>query len=158
MGTLIDTIKVKEVWIGLLISISVGIVLGYILKDFNMGLYYGTFASISASLFGFLITALSIMFVFPKKGRMKVLMKHRLYPTLFYGFVLAIIFQIFLFMFSLFGIFFDKVVIYQNIIYVTILSISLFFLFICIWILKMLIDLTFEKEKKFLRGKDINFQ
>ena len=145
MGKLRDTLKVKEVYIGIIISIGIGIILGYGLKGFDMTDYYGTFAGISASLFGFLITALSIMFVFPKKGRMKVLTKHRLYPTLFYGFLLAIIFQIILFAFSLFGIFFNKIWEYQTTLFIIVLSVSIMFLCLSILILKMMLDISFEK-------------
>lgn len=146
MGKLAETIKVKEVYRGLIVSIIIGFILGIILKNFDMNDFYGTFAGVSASLFGFLVTALSIILVFPKKGRMKVLEKHRLYPTLFYGFILAIFSQILLFIFSLFGIFFSKIWEYQTTLFIIVLSVSILFLLLCIWILKMMLDVLFDKH------------
>ena len=106
---------------------------------------YTTFLSVSASLVGFLITTLSILLVFPNGGRMSILKKHKSYKQLFNIFILAISFQIILFIISLIGNLYCVLNHTFKILFLWILLLSIMLLILCLWIIKKMIDTLFNE-------------
>lgn len=107
---------------------------------------YGIFISISASLFGFLITTLSILLIFPEDGRIIILKEHESYKMLFDIFLFTIFLEILLFLISLIGNLYCISNYEFKIIFIWILLISILFIILCLWIIKRLIDTLFNKE------------
>ncbi len=108
-------------------------------------IHYETFLSVSASLFGFLITVMSILLVFPDNGRIYLLKQHNDYELLFMIFLFSIVLQILIFIFSLIGMLcYDFK--FLNIIFIFVLSLSILFTFLDIWILKRMINILCIKE------------
>lgn len=107
---------------------------------------YGIFISISASLFGFLITTLSILLIFPDDGRIIILKEHESYKMLFDIFLFTIFLEILLFLISLIGNLYCIPNYEFKIIFIWILLISILFIILCLWIIKRLIDTLFNKE------------
>lgn len=137
--------KTMEVKIIFIISI-IGV---YGLINFNLiptHIDYSIYLSISASLFGFLITTLSILLIFPDEGRIKLLKEHESYNMLFNIFLFAIFLEIILFLISLIGNLYCIVNYEFKIIFIWILLISILFIIFCIWIIKKLIDTLLNKE------------
>jgi hypothetical protein len=158
MGKFIKSLKVYEVGIPIIILIIVFSILGVLFfENFPLNKHYNVIASISGSLVGFLITSLSLIYVFPNEGRIIRLKKLEIYQKILFAFVFGIIFQLILFFISLIGMFFGTLIHFQNTIFLVVFIVSMYFLLFEIWVLKRLIDLTFVKEKKYLKGKDIDF-
>ena len=107
---------------------------------------YSIYISISASLFGFLITTLSILLIFPNEGRIKILKEHESYKMLFNIFLFTIFLEILLFLISLIGNLYCISCYEFKIIFIWILLISILFIILCLWIIKRLIDTLFNKE------------
>lgn len=129
-------------------SLIISIILVLILIYFNkipLELDYGIFLSISVSLFGFLITALSILLVFPENGRIGLLKQHKDYELLFMIFLFSIVLQVIIFSLSLIGtLFYDFY--FMRIITLFFLILSLQFIILDLWILKRMINILFKEE------------
>ena len=137
---MIDLFKIKEIQFIAIISLIIFIIiLFYFDKISNITICYETFLSISASLFGFLITTLSILIVFPDKGRMKILNKHNLYRYLFDIVIVSIILQFIIFIFSLIGNLFSFKNIWISFLFIILIVMSLEFLLLDIWALSYFI-------------------
>ena len=143
---MIDLFKIKEIQFIAIISLIIFIIiLFYFDKISNITICYETFLSISASLFGFLITTLSILIVFPDKGRMKILNKHNLYRYLFDIVIVSIILQFIIFIFSLIGNLFSFKNIWISFLFIILIVMSLEFLLLDIWIIKKMIETMLNK-------------
>lgn len=129
-------------------SLIISIILVLILIYFNkipLELDYGIFLSISVSLFGFLITALSILLVFPENGKIGLLKQHKDYELLFMIFLFSIVLQVIIFSLSLIGtLFYDFY--FMRIITLFFLILSLQFIILDLWILKRMINILFKEE------------
>lgn len=143
---MIDLFKIKEIQFIVIMSLIIFIIiLFYFDKISNITICYETFLSISASLFGFLITTLSILIVFPDKGRMKILNKHNLYRYLFDIVIVSIILQFIIFIFSLIGNLFSFKNIWISFLFIILIVMSLEFLLLDIWIIKKMIETMLNK-------------
>lgn len=136
--------KLSEIRITLIISIILCIILIY-LNKIPSKLDYDIFLSISSTLFGFLITSLSILLVFPNEGRIKLLKRHNNYESVYQTFLISIIFLILLFILSLVGNFYGDFYI-QRIVFLFFLILVLLFLILDLWILKRMINLLFIND------------
>lgn len=148
MGKFIETFKIVEIKRGLVIGIIISILI--ICSIFKYGDFsavwdnYGTYTSLSAAFVGFLITAFTILFAFPEEGKIKDLKNHRLYPHIFYLFIISIIAQVILFSFSLLGLLFQlESILYAIIVLITMVE-SIMLLVLILWILKRMLDLYFK--------------
>lgn len=143
---MINLFKIKEIQFIAIISLIIFIIiLFYFDKISNITICYETFLSISASLFGFLITTLSILIVFPDKGRMKILNNHNLYRYLFDIVIVSIILQFIIFIFSLIGNLFSFKNIWISFLFIILIVMSLEFLLLDIWIIKKMIETMLNK-------------
>lgn len=107
---------------------------------------YSIMLSVSASLFGFLITFLSILLMFPEEGRVKLLKKDELYIYVFYCLLFSILTQLLLFIFCVLGTLFGIILPYQNKLYIIIIIFSISTIFLDLWILKNMIDVLQIKD------------
>ena len=136
---MINFFNIKQV--KLIFSISLICIIGFwYFKWVPVSIEYATYLSISASLFGFLITTLSILLVFPNEGRISILKKHESYKDLFSIFIFSIISQFLLFSISLYGNLYDIQDYKLKIIFLWVLLISLMFIVLIIWIIKKMIE------------------
>lgn len=136
---MIDFFHIKEV--KLIFFISFIFIIGFwIFNLIPVSIEYTTYLSVSASLFGFLITTLSILLVFPNEGRIGVLKKHKSFKNLFNIFIFSIFLQIILFSISLFGNLYNIVDYKLRIIFMWFLLISLMFIVLIVWIIKKMIE------------------
>lgn len=117
------------------------IVLGYYFECIPMDIDFTTFLSVSSALFGFLITTLSILLVFPDEGRIKILKKHESYGDVFTIFLLSICFQIIVFLISLFGNLYNIQNFNFNLIFSWALLVSLLLIILDLWIIKNMIKI-----------------
>ena len=108
---------------------------------------YTTFLSVSASLFGFLITTLSILLVFPNEGRIAILKKHKSFNNLYNIFIFSIFLQIILFSISLFGNLYNFQDYKLNVVFIWFLLISLMFIVLIVWIIKKMIETLLNEIK-----------
>lgn len=108
---------------------------------------FTTYLSVSASLFGFLITTLSILLVFPNEGRIVILKKHKSFNNLYNIFIISIFLQIILFSISLFGNLYNFQDYKLNVVFIWFLLISLMFIVLIVWIIKKMIETLLNEIK-----------
>ena len=137
--------KIREVKTNLILSLVLAFALWYFMLGSNkfdiIFKNYGDFASLSATLLGFIITSYTILITFPENNKIKFMKKHEIYPMLFSMFLLTIYLLLFLFILSLFGLLveFSNPIYIFLVLYVLVLSILCFIT--TIWILKELTNL-----------------
>jgi hypothetical protein len=137
--------KIKEVRINLVLSAFIALALWYFMLQSNkldiIYKNYGDFASLSATLLGFIITSFTILITFPGNYKIQFMKKHKIYPMLFSMFLLTIYLLLILFILSLLGLLvaISNYIYIFSIIYLLVLSIMCFIT--AIWILKELTNL-----------------
>ncbi len=140
---MINTIKISEIkWI-IIVTLSLTFVI-YILSyyfNINIEIDYRAYLGIIASLIGFLFTAISIIIVFPEKGKITKLEKHKLYPVLLKIFLLTLFSLMILLCLLIFGDLFGEYFYFQKMLFIFLLILSLFLIFCDLWIFKRMIDL-----------------
>lgn len=148
MGKFRQTFHIKEVKYGLIVGIVISIIIIFLIwkyEDFSaVWNNYGTYSSLSAAFIGFLITAFTILFAFPEEGKIKNLKTHKLYPHIFYLFIISIISQVILFSLSLLGLLFKLELSYYAILVLISMVESIVLLVLILWILKRMLDLYFK--------------
>lgn len=121
------------------------VIILFLTSKIPQNVHYEAFLSVSASLFGFLITVMSILLVFPDNGRIFLLKQHNDYELLFMIFLFSIFLQIIIFIFSLVGMLCNNFK-FLNIIFIFVLNLSILFIILDIWILKRMINILCIKE------------
>lgn len=152
MNNLVNFLNLKQIkrlfWLFIIVSVIVFMIPNkQFIKFYDSILSsYSIMLSVSASLFGFLITFLSIMLMFPDEGRVKLLKKDDLYVYLFYCLLFSILIQLLLFIICICGTLFGIIIPYQNKIYIIIIIFSILTMFLDLWILKNMIDVSQIKD------------
>lgn len=150
MGKFRKTFQIQEVWIALSVGIIISAFLTYFVYEYNafpvIWDNYGSFTSFSAAFIGFLITAFTILFAFPEEGKIRNLKKHKLYPHIFYLFIISIICQCILFVLSLIGLLFNIRIEIYGVLVLTVIVEAITLLILIIWILKRMLDLYFKSK------------
>lgn len=136
---MINFFKIGEV--KLIFFISFIFIIGLLYFNFiPVSIDYSIYLSVSASLFGFLITTLSILLIFPNDGKIGILKKHKSYKNVFSIFIFSIFLQIILFSISLFGNLYNLQDYNLNVVFLWILIISLMIIILIVWIIKKMIE------------------
>lgn len=84
--------------------------------------------------------------MFPEEGRVKLLKKDELYIYVFYCLLFSILTQLLLFIFCVLGTLFGIILPYQNKLYIIIIIFSISTIFLDLWILKNMIDVSQIKD------------
>jgi len=152
---MIAIFKIKEFKNDFICSIALGLFSIAIVYFFKLNFIFsnilnslGIIISISVTMAGFLITSLTILFVFPENNRIKFIKLHPAYKYVFYAFIVSIILFIILAILS-FG--FKILIPYVPMSLISLLMIlfiwAMFSLFRCLWLLKRMIDVYFYKSE-----------
>ncbi len=95
---MINIFKIKEIKNDFVGSVILGLILIAIIYFFNLNFIFrnilsslGTILTISVTLAGFLITSLTILFVFPENNRIKFIKSHSIYKYVFHAFIVSIV-------------------------------------------------------------------
>lgn len=152
---MITIFKVKELKNDFIGSVVIGLLLIAIIYSFGLSFIFhnildslGTILTISVTLAGFLITSLTILFVFPENNRIKFIRLHLAYKYVFHAFIISIILFVILavlsFCFKILMPYVPTFLIYLLIILFVWAMVSLFR---CLWLLKKMIDVYFYKSE-----------
>jgi hypothetical protein len=144
--------RVSEIQRGLLLSMISATLLWYYMEQNNRFdiIYnnYWNYVSLSATLLGFAITAFTIFFAFPTNYKIDLLTRNENYHLLFDAFLLVIYLLILFLLSSLLGVFIN--VSGSHFIYflfIFILIWSLVSVFLMVWILKKVIDISLSSRQ-----------
>jgi len=152
---MIAVFKIKELRNDFIYSFILGLVLIAIAYYFKLNFIFSNILnsldviiSISITMAGFLITSLTILFVFPENYKIKFLKLHPTYKYVFSAFIISIILFIIL---ALFSFVFRILIPYTPTFLISFLIIlfiwAMFSLFRCLWLLGKLIDVYFTKSE-----------
>jgi len=153
--TMINIFKIKELKNDFVVSVILGSLLIAIIYFFNLNFIFhnmldslGDILTISVTLAGFLITSMTILFVFPKNNRVKFIKLHPTYKYVFHAFIVSIVLFVILAVLSfIFKILIPHVPSFLLSMLIILFIWSMSSLFRCIWLLKKLIDVYFYKPK-----------
>jgi len=153
---MINIFKVRELKHDFFISILVGIAfiiitymcgLNFIFSNINNSLE--TILTISVTLVGFLITSLTILFVFPENHKIKFMKAHPMYKYVIYAFIVSIILFVIIavlsFVFKILTPYVPPFLLYVMFVLFIWAMVSLFR---CVWLLKKIIDVYFYKGEE----------
>lgn len=144
---MIKTFKIPEIKYILIFTIILTILvqISSVYYNFNIGIDYGLYLGVISSLIGFLFTALSILIVFPEKGKIVKLEKHELYPFLSKIFLLTIFSLLLLLIDLIIGNLWGEHIYFQKVIFLFLLIFSMMLILLDLWIFKRMIDLLFKR-------------
>lgn len=140
---MIETLKTKEMKIICILPVIIVLMLFYSGVDFKIN--YGNYLGVIVSLMGSLFTALSILIVFPKEGKIQQLIKHPSYHKLLKTYLITIFALTVLFIVSIIGDIYGEVHYFQKILFIILLIFTILMIFLNFWILKKMIDLLYKK-------------
>ena len=153
---MVNIFKVKELKNDFLSSVIAGFLFITAIYYFKLNFVFsniinslGNILTVSVTLAGFLITSLTILFVFPENNRIKFMKLHSTYKYIFYAFIISIM----LFVVTAILSFVLKILIPYVPSFPLSLLIILFVwamvsLFRCLWLLKKIIDVYFYKSEE----------
>ncbi len=141
MGNLKNTFLTHESICTLIISVGVALLLCMLHKQ----LHYDVFMGVAAALLGSLIILASILISIPKKGRIKVLCLNESYYKIFYTFIISIISQAGLLIFSIIGLLGAGGYIF-NFLFFFILTSVIGYLLLDIYVFIQLLDIIFLRK------------
>ncbi len=153
--SMINIFKIKELKNDFIISVILGVLFIAIIYFldlnfifFNISNSLGTILSISVTLVGFLITSLTILFVFPENNRMRFVKAHPTYKYVFYAFIVSIILFVVI---AILSFVFKILTPYVPSFFLSLLIVlfvwAMVSLFRCLWLLKKIIDVYFYKSE-----------
>jgi len=152
---IMNLFKSKETKNDFIISIITGGVFIAIIHLFDLNFIFNnlfdsldSILTISVTLAGFLITSLTILFVFPENSRIKFIKTHPTYKYIFHAFILSIILFIAITVLSLvFKMLTPHIPSFLLSVLIILFIWSIVSLFRCLWLLKRLIDIYFFKSE-----------
>ena len=152
---MIAIFKIKELKNDFISGVLLGLFLIFIIYFFDLSFIFhnildslGTILSISITLAGFLITSLTILFVFPENSRIKFIKLHPAYKYVFHAFIVSIILFVILAVLSFcFKILMPYVPTFLISLLIILFVWAMVSLFRCLWLLKKMIDIYFYKSE-----------
>ena len=152
---IINIFKIKELKNDFVCSIVLGLLLVAIIYFFDLSFIFnnvldslGTILTISITLAGFLITSLTILFVFPENRRIKYMKLHPAYKYVFHAFIVSIILFVVIAIFSfVFKVLMPFVPTFLLSLLIILFVWAMVSLFRCLWLLKKMIDVYFHKPE-----------
>jgi len=152
---MINIFRVKELKYDFILSVIIGALSLIIIYCFGLYFIFKNLSqtleeilTVSVTLAGFLITSLTILFVFPENARIKFIKKHSTYKYIFDAFMLSIILFILIAVLCfVFKIVTPDVPSYLLSVLIILLTWAMVSLFRCLWLLKRLIEVFFHKSE-----------
>jgi len=155
-GNMINIFKIKELKNDFVGSIVFGLLLVAIIYFFDLSFIFnnvlnslGTILTVSVTLAGFLITSLTILFVFPENKRIKYMKLHPACKYIFHAFIVSIILFVVM---AVLSFVFKILMLYIPTFLLSLLIIlfvwAMVSLFRCLWLLKKMIDVYFYKSEE----------
>jgi len=152
---MINIFRVRELKNDFVISVILGVLLVVIIYLFDLSFIFfnisnslGTILTISVTLAGFLITSLTILFVFPENSRIRFVKAHPTYKYVFYAFIVSIILFVVIAILSfVFKILTPYVSSFLLSLLIVLFIWAMVSLFRCLWLLKKIIDVYFYKSE-----------
>ncbi len=153
---MITTFKIKELKNDFIGSLILGSLLVAVIYFFDLSFIFcnildslGTILTISITLAGFLITSLTILFVFPENNRIKFIRLHQTYKYIFHAFTVSIaLFVILAILSFVFKILMPYVPAFLVFLLIILFIWAMVSLFRCLWLLKKMIDVYFYKPEE----------
>jgi len=153
-GKMTNIFHVKELKYDFILSVIIGTLSLSIIYYFRLHFIFNNLSqtleeilTVSVTLAGFLITSLTILFVFPENARIKFIKKHSTYKYIFDAFMISIIlFILTAILCFVFTILTPDVPSYLLSVLIVLLIWALVSLFRCLWLLKRLIGVYFHKS------------